>query len=354
MKEKSMMMEACFKNKVDYYPVWLMRQAGRYMKSYQKLRERYSFVELCKESELAAEVTMQPIREMGVDAAIIFSDILFLLEGMGLKLLYGNGGEGPYIENPVRSEKDIIRLRDSNISTEFRFLLEAIQNVKGQLSNCIPLIGFSGSPWTLAAIAIQGSFKEDFKKAKEFMYQAPNAFKLLMNKIIRSVCYYLKAQLDAGADIIQIFDSLALYLSRKEYLNYSLSSIINVIKYIKAESNRNAPVIVYSRGANHSLSEISGTGCDVINIDTILSIREAYQITMNKVAIQGNLDPVVLLTSREIISEKVRDILMDAIQIDGFIFNLGHGVLSETPEDNVKFLVDYVHEESKKILNDKL
>lgn len=353
MKEKSIVIEACLKKRVDYYPVWLMRQAGRYMHSYRKLRERYSFVELCKEPELTAEITMQPVREIGVDAAIIFSDILFLLEGMGLKLSYGNDGEGPYIENPIRNEKDIMKLRDFDVSIELRFILEAIKIVKEQLSNCIPLIGFSGSPWTLAAIAIQGSFKEDFKKAKEFIYQAPDAFQQLINKLTQYIKHYLSAQIAAGADIIQIFDSLALYLSRKDYLNYSLSSLINIIKYIKAECRSKVPVIVYSRGANHSLSEIKETECDVISIDPILSISDAYQITMNKVAIQGNLDPVVLLTSKEIISAKAKDIIMDAIKLDGFIFNLGHGVLAETPEANVRFLVDYVHEESGKILKNR-
>jgi uroporphyrinogen decarboxylase len=326
-----------------------MRQAGRYMGSYRKLRERYSFIQLCKIPELAAKVTMQPVEEIGVDAAIIFSDILFLLEGMGLRVVFGEDDSAPYIENPINSVDDVNKLRIPEMSEEFGFLLNAIGMVKEQLPDDKPLIGFSGSPWTLAAIAIQGSFRDEFRKARVFMYNHQDDFIKLLSRITEAVKLYIDAQISAGVDLIQIFDSLAIYLTRDNYLRFSLTSMGEIINFIKIKYKGLVPQIIYSRGASHSLREIQQIGCDVISIDSTLSIREANMLTDNKVALQGNLEPLILLASKNVIAEEAKKIMIDAAELDGFIFNLGHGVLPGTPEENVKYLVDYVHEKSKLI-----
>lgn len=337
----SLMMQACKNNKTDKIPIWLMRQAGRYMESYRKIREKYSFMEICKIPELSAEVTLQPIKKFNLDAAIIFSDILLLPEAMGIELFFDEKTSAPIIPNPIKGKKDIDSLKVPEPEEDCSFLMKAIKIVKRELDSKIPLIGFSGSPWTLAAFTIEGHPNKEFFNTKRFLYEQPELFHNLLKIITFSTIRYLKAQIISGADIIQIFDSLAYLLSKKDFNTFSLSYMKIIIESLK-EFNREIPVIIFAKGASHSLSEIKKSGCDVISLDNTLSIIEALGIINNEIAIQGNLDPAILLCKKEVIADKTNQILQEASKAKGYIFNLGDGILKNTPEKNVSFLVERV------------
>jgi len=339
----SLMMQACKNIKTDKIPIWLMRQAGRYMESYRKIREKYSFMEICKIPELSAECTLQPIKKFNFDAAIIFSDILLLPEAMGIKLLFDEKTSAPIILSPIKERKDIESLKVPEPEEDCSFLMKAIKIVRSELDSKIPLIGFSGSPWTLAAFIIEGNQNKEFINTKRFLYEEPELFNNLLKIITSAIIRYLKAQIMSGANIIQIFDSLAYVLSKKEFNVFSLSYIKIIIESLK-EFNKEIPVIIFAKGASHSLSEIKKSGCDVVSLDTSLSITEAIEIINNEVAIQGNLDPAVLLCKKEIIAEQTHQLLQEASKAKGYIFNLGHGILKNTPEENVSFLVECVRE----------
>lgn len=342
--ENDQFLRACRCEKTDYTPVWLMRQAGRYMAEYRKIREKHDFLSMCKIPDIAAEVTMQPVSRLGIDAAIIFADILLPLEGMGINLEFAKN-EGPVIHNPVRTEKDIDQLKVINAEEDTPFVLEAIRNVVGELDGAIPLIGFSGAPFTLASYMIEGGGSRNYVLAKSMMYKEPNLWDRLMHKISDVIINYLKGQINAGAQAIQLFDSWVGCLSTQDYRQYVLPYSKKVIEGLKDEG---VPFIHFGTGSSTLLPSMREAGGDVIGVDWRINLDEGWEKIGHDRAIQGNLDPVVLFSNRKEIEKRVRDILKRADGRPGHIFNLGHGIIVGTPVDNVIALVDMVHEISGK------
>jgi uroporphyrinogen decarboxylase len=334
-------LKACRGEKTDYTPVWIMRQAGRYMPEYRKVREKVDFLTLCKTPELAAEVTLQPVRKLGVDAAILFSDILIPVEAMGIKLEFSES-KGPILYNPVRDETGFMTLRDINPGTDLPFVADAIKLLLGQLS--IPLIGFSGAPFTLATYMIEGGSTRNFVNSKTMMYQNPGLFHKLMEKLTNMVISCLKAQIDAGVHAVQIFDSWAGALSPYDFRIFALPYVSRII----ASLGSAVPVIYFPFNGSAMLSCARQTGADVIGVDWRIEIRDAIGILGNGLSVQGNLDPVALFGTTEAITERVSDILLGAADARGHIFNLGHGILPETPVSNAAALVGIVHELSSR------
>ncbi len=336
-------LRACRCEPTDYTPVWLMRQAGRYMKEYMEIRKRHSFLEMCRTPEIACEVTLQPVDKLNVDAAIIFADILLPLEGMGIKLEFAKN-EGPVILNPVRGEKDVAALRVIEPAEDVPYLLEAIRLVKRELEDRIPLIGFSAAPFTLASYIIEGGGSKNYLHAKRLMYGEPELWRRLMDSITSTLIAYVNAQIDAGADAIQIFDSWAGALSPQDYALYVQPHTRRLIEGISGR----VPVINFSTGTSAYIDTISQCGGDVVGVDWRIRLDTAWERIGHGRAIQGNLDPTVLFAPRTEIKRQVETILDMADRRAGHIFNLGHGIIVGTPVDNVKALVDYVHELSAK------
>lgn len=337
-------LKACRGEATDYTPIWLMRQAGRYMEEYRKIREKYDFLTMCKTPEIATEVTLQPVRKLGVDAAIIFADILLPLEGMGINLEFAKN-EGPIIHNPIRTAKDVDALRIANAEEDTPFVLEAIRMVIKELNGSIPLIGFSGAPFTLASYAIEGGGSRNYVVTKTMMLTQPDLWDSLMNKMADVIIDYLKAQIRAGAQVVQLFDSWAGCLSTEDYRQYVLPYSKKVIDSLKDEQT---PVIHFATNSATLLPSMREAGGDVIGVDWRINLDEGWkQIGFDK-AIQGNLDPVVLFSNQREIEKRVKGILKRAGGRPGHIFNLGHGIIVKTPVDNVIALVDMVHELSSK------
>ena len=336
-------LKACLREKTPFTPVWLMRQAGRYMKEYRKIREQVPFLELCKNKELVTEVTVHAQEKIGVDAAIIFSDILLVLEPMGLGLQYLKG-DGPSITNPVRGKKEVEALTDASPEKSLSFVYESIRMTRRALKPEIPLIGFAGAPFTLASYMIEGGASKDFLQVKKFMSGDEGVWKLLMRKITRVTTRHLNAQIEAGAQAVQIFDSWAGILTPEEYKKYVLPYSRELIQGIK----KGTPIIHFGTNTKDLLELIREAGGDVIGADHRIGLGEAWGKIGHDRAIQGNLDPQVLCGPLAEIRKHVERILKEADGRPGHIFNLGHGVLPETPEENVIALVKMVHELSGK------
>lgn len=324
-------------------PIWLMRQAGRYMGVYRRLREKYSLLEMVKTPELACEVTLQPIKAFQLDAAIIFSDILPLLEGMGLKLEFVTG-EGPHIENPIRTPQGVEKLRITSPEECVAFTLDAIGLVRPELDSLkIPLIGFSGAPFTLASYAIEGGSSRDHLLTKQFMHAHPEHWHMLMDKLSQMIGNYLLAQARAGAQVLQIFDSWAGSLSPVDYQTLVLPYIQKAIQIAKKS---NVPLIYFSTGTSGFLNVVGELEVNAFSVDWRMNLDAAWKTIGTDRAMQGNLDPALLFAPWPVLQKQTEKILRQAenIQPDrrGFIFNLGHGILQKTPEDNVKRLVDFV------------
>ena len=334
---------ACRREKSSYTPVWLMRQAGRYMEEYRKLRAEHDFLELCKNSELAAEITMTPVERLGVDAAIIFADILLALEPMGIGLEYAKNG-GPVIHHPVRSGKDVDALKEFSPKKELSFVYETVKKISNALNSKVPLIGFAGAPFTLASYLIEGGGSRNYIHTKKLFYNAPEAWKRLMERLANVVTEYLNCQISAGADAVQLFDSWAGCLTPTDYEQFVLPYNKAVIGGIKPGT----PVINFSTGTAGLLKQIRAAGGDVIGLDWRVNLDEAWEAIGYDIAIQGNLNPVALFASPKEIKARAADILRRAEGRPGHIFNLGHGVLPETPVDHVIALVDSVHELSSR------
>lgn len=337
-------LRACRREEVDCTPVWLMRQAGRYMEEYMAIRRRYSFLEMCKIPEVACEVTLQPVEKLGVDAAILFADILLPLEGMGLKLEFAKN-EGPVIHNPVRTEKDVENLRIIDPEEDTGYVMAAIALIRRELAGKVPLIGFSGAPFTLASYMIEGGGSRDYKNCKKMMWQAPDLWHRLMEKIAKVVLLYLKAQIKAGAQAVQMFDSWVGALSPEDYREYVLPYSRYVLEGLKEEG---VPVIHFANNASSMLELVAEAGGDVIGVDWRIDLDKAWERIGYDRAIQGNLDPMALFAPPKVIREKVKRILERAGNRPGHIFNLGHGIHKETPVDNVIALVEAVHELSRR------
>ncbi len=341
--EQSRFLRACRRQTVDATPIWLMRQAGRYMEEYRRLRQSYGILEIIKTPELAREVTMQPIEAFDLDATIIFADILPPLEGMGLSLEFVKG-EGPIIHNPIRSAADIQQLRTPKPEESLAFTLEAIRLVRRELdSRGIPLIGFSGAPFTLACYAIEGGSSRNYLQAKSMMLAEPQLWQQLMNKFSQVVGHYLLAQAQAGAQVLQLFDSWVGALSPADYRERVLPYSQQAIEIARQAE---VPIIHFGTNTNGMLEMIRDAGGDVIGVDWRIDLDLAWKRLGSDVAIQGNLDPVALYAPWPELKNQARRILDLAAGRPGHIFNLGHGILPTTPVDNVRRLVDFVHEYS--------
>jgi len=332
-------LRACRREKTDTTPIWLMRQAGRYMAEYRALREKHSLLEICKTPELATQVTLQPLR-LGVDAAILFADILLPLEPMGAPFEFAKG-EGPVVHQPIRSAAQIEALRVIEPEEGLGYVLDAVRAIKSQLAGKLPLIGFAGAPFTLASYLIEGGKSAHFAKTKRLMYGEPLAWHALMSKLAEVVRRYLVAQVRAGADAIQLFDSWVGQLSREDYREYVMPHVADILKGVLGLG---VPVIHFGTGT-HALLELQrDAGGTVIGLDWRTPLAEGWARVGYDRAIQGNLDPTVLFAPRSIVETHAARVLSAASKRPGHIFNLGHGILPETPVDAVKALVDFVHE----------
>jgi len=331
-------MRACRREPVPYTPVWLMRQAGRYMREYREVRERTTFLELCKNPALAAEVTVTAVERLGVDAAIIFADILLILEPLGIELEFAKG-EGPAIHNPVRTPSDIDRLKELEDPNELEFVYEAIRQTRGALKPDVPLIGFCGAPFTLASYMTEGGGSKNYVHTKRLMYDDPGAWHAMMALISRALVKYLNAQIAAGAQAVQLFDSWVGCLSPDDYRDFVLPHTKSVIENV----TKGVPVLHFGTGTAALLELMREAGGDVIGLDWRVRLDEGWQRVGHDVAVMGNLDPVVLFANQDVIREQAKKILEQAEGRPGHIFNLGHGILPETPVENVIALVEMVH-----------
>jgi uroporphyrinogen decarboxylase len=334
-------LRACRRQPTPYTPIWLMRQAGRYLKEYRALRKKYSFLEMCKNPELAAQVTLQPIEKYKLDAAIIFSDILIPLEPMGVEFEFAKG-EGPVFHHPLRERKDVEKLTLFDPEEEIFFLMKAIQIVRKELGGRVPLIGFSGAPFTLASYIIEGGHSKNYVLTKSLMYQDHSTWDGLMQKISEVLIRYLNAQIRSGVQAVQIFDSWAGCLSPGDYEEYVLPYSSRVMDGV----SKSVPLIHFATSNSTLLELMKRAGGDVIGVDWRVDIGEAWARFGHDVAIQGNLDPVILLGPLDLIQKNVKQILDKVRDRPGHIFNLGHGLLPNTPPDHVAALVDMVHEYS--------
>jgi uroporphyrinogen decarboxylase len=340
----SIFVRACKSLPVERTPVWFMRQAGRYMPEYRAVRKEHSLLEICKKPALAAEVTITAAEAIGVDAAIIFADLLLPLEVMGLPFHF-SPGEGPVIEQPIRSVEDIAKLRTDRAS-ELGYVAEAVSMVAKHFGSKLPVIGFCGAPFTLASYMIEGGGSRNYIHAKKMMYNSPAAWNELMEKLVSVTVEYSSEQVCAGADVIQIFDSWVGCLSADDYHRYALPHVTSMVEKIQATG---VPVIYFGTDSATLLSAMKKTGADVIGLDWRIPLDEGWQRLDHACAVQGNLDPVLLFAEWKQIESRAADILHRAAGRAGHIFNLGHGILPETPVQNVKDLARYVREHSKRV-----
>jgi len=344
--KNDLFLRACKRKKVERTPIWIMRQAGRYLSEYRAVRKKVDFLTMCKTPDLAAEVTIQPVDIIGVDAAIIFSDILVIPEAMGMKLEMIES-KGPKLYNPIRSISDINRLRKIDPSKDLKYVLDAVSLAKKELNGRVPLIGFAGSPWTLMTYMVEGggSSRQVGTEIKKFIYNDPKSAHILLDKIADAVAEYLSAKIKAGADAVQIFDTWGGLLSPADFEEFSLRYIEKIISQIK---RKDEPVIVFAKGVHYKLNKLANCGADVIGLDWTMELGKVRSKIGNKVALQGNLDPTVLYGNKEKIRNEAVKVLKSFGKNNGHIFNLGHGILPDVPPENAKFLVDVVKEESKK------
>jgi uroporphyrinogen decarboxylase len=331
-------MRACRREPVPYTPIWLMRQAGRYMAEYRAVRAKTTFLELCKTPSLAAEVTVTAAERLGVDAAIIFADILLILEPMGADLEFAHG-EGPVIHNPVREARDVDRLRQLEDVSTLDFVNEAIRQTRRALKPDIPLIGFSGAPFTLASYLTEGGGSKNYVHTKRLMYNDRGAWHAMMELIASGLVKYLNAQIDAGAQAVQLFDSWVGCLSPDDYREFVLPHTRAVIQNVKP----GVPVLHFGTGTAALLELMREAGGDVIGLDWRVRLDEGWKRVGHDVAVMGNLDPVALFAEREVLLAQAKRVLDQAERRPGHIFNLGHGILPETPVENVIALVEMVH-----------
>ncbi|CAI2719397.1 uroporphyrinogen decarboxylase [Nitrospina watsonii] len=333
-------LKACRGEPVDCTPVWFMRQAGRYMKEYRALKEKHSFLEMCRTPELATEVTLQPLDVLGVDAAIIFADILLPLEPMGTGLEF-TVGDGPSIPRPVRTRQDVENLKPVCSEEQLGYVGDAIKMVRGEIAGKLPLVGFSGAPFTLSSYMVEGGKSKEFTTTKLMMYQEPETWNLLMDKVVDVLVDYLKMQVKAGAQALQIFDSWVGCLNPGDYERYILPHTKRVFDGLK---DCGVPVINFSTGTSTMLPLVRESGGDVMGFDWRIHLDDARKQIGLDTPVQGNLDPNILFAPIPVIREKVLDIMQRAEGRSGHIFNLGHGILQHTPVDHVKAVVDMVHE----------
>ncbi|HAX23808.1 MAG TPA: uroporphyrinogen decarboxylase [Thermomicrobiales bacterium] len=340
MERADRFLAACHRQPVDCTPVWFMRQAGRYMPEYRAIRTRHTLLDICAQPELAAEVTLQPINAFDVDAAIIFADILLPLVPMGMNLEFA-AGEGPVLHNPLRSRADIDALRDIDPVADLKSTLDALSIVRREIDGKVALIGFAGGPFTLASYAIEGGSSRNYQITKSLMYRDPDTWFTLMEKITRMTSAYLLAQVAAGAQCVQIFDSWAGALSPDDYRRFVLPATKSIVDSVRSAG---APIILFGTNTAGMLDAIASAGSDVVGADWRIGLDDAWRQIGHDQAIQGNLDPLLLFAPADELRSQVAAVLDRAGGRPGHIFNVGHGILPETPTESVHAVVEMVHE----------
>jgi uroporphyrinogen decarboxylase len=330
---KELFLRACHGGALTRVPVWMMRQAGRYLPEYRAIRATRPFLEVCKTPDLAAEVSLQPFRILGVDAIIVFSDILIPAEAMGMHLELNDAG--PNLPNPIRSAADVASLRIFDPEVETKFLPEAIRRIVKSAGPDVPVLGFAAAPWTLACYMVEGKTKEGFSTVKSFLYHQPETFRLLLNKIAQATIPYLRAQIDAGACAVQLFDTWCGELNLEDYENFALPAVQQVIAGISGK----VPVIYYTKASNHLMSAVARTGATVLSVDWRADLAALRKTLGPKIALQGNVDPTILLGPTGKIREATQSAL-SALNGIGHILNLGHGIFKQTPVENARLFIE--------------
>ncbi len=331
---KSIFLHACRSEPVERPPVWMMRQAGRYLPEYREVRRKHSFLEVCKTPELATEVSLQPFQRLNVDAVIVFSDILIVAEAMGMELELNDAG--PVLPHPIRDANQVAALRQFDPEIETRFVPDAIRSICGAVGSDVPVIGFAGAPWTLACYMIEGRSREGFATPKAMLFREPRLMRGLLEKIARATASYLKSQIAAGAAAVQLFDSWSGELSRSDYLEFALPATQLLISELAAGKT---PIILYTKGSTHLLSDVARSGADVLSVDWRVDLRELRRQLGPRIALQGNIDPSALLGPPDHIRGAVREAIAKTGGI-GHILNLGHGILPSTPVENARVFVE--------------
>ncbi|MGR9051183.1 MAG: uroporphyrinogen decarboxylase [Gammaproteobacteria bacterium] len=337
--------KALLKEHVDRTPVWMMRQAGRYLPEYRKVREQAgSFISLCTNPELACEVTLQPIRRFRFDAAILFSDILTVPDAMGLGL-YFSEGEGPKFHNPLRSAADVKKLPIPDPEVELRYVIDAVRLIRKTLAGEVPLIGFSGSPWTLATYMVEGGSSKNFDKIKKLMLEQPRVTHELLDKLAQSVTHYLNAQISAGAQAVMLFDTWGGVLSTEDYLEFSLYYAKQVRAHLHTHvGGKRIPAILFTKGGGQWLEAMAEAGYEALGLDWQTDLHNARERVGSRVALQGNMDPTTLYASPDVIVARVKSVLEKFGFGSGHVFNLGHGILPDIDPAHVKVMVDAIRE----------
>lgn len=332
INRKELFLRACRGEALPRVPVWMMRQAGRYLPEYRELRAKHVFLEVCKTPELAVEVSLQPFRRLGVDAIIVFSDILIVSEAMGLPLELGDAG--PNLPEPVRSAADVTKLQNFDPETETRFLMDALRILSREAGPEVPVLGFAASPWTLACYMVEGRTREGFSTVKSFMQQEPRAFRDLLHRIAQATVGYLRAQVAAGAAAVQLFDTWCGELNLDDYQEFVLPAVREVVRGVANA----APVIYYTKASHHLLPAIVQTGANVLSVDWRVDLAALRKLAGPNVGIQGNLDPALLYAPQDVLRRKTLEIL-DQLRGVGHILNLGHGILPTTPVENAQLFI---------------
>jgi uroporphyrinogen decarboxylase len=330
---------------VDYTPVWMMRQAGRYLPEYREVRGHAgSFMDLCRNQELACEVTLQPLERFPLDAAILFSDILTVPDAMGLGL-YFSEGEGPHFKHPVRDEADVRRLRVPDVEADLGYVLDAVSLIRRELHGRVPLIGFSGSPWTLATYMVEGGTAKTFGRSKAMLYDRPDLMHALLGVLAASVTAYLNAQIARGAQAVMVFDTWGGVLTPRDYQAFSLDYMTRIVAGLTREAEgRRVPVILFTKGGGRWLDRMAASGCDALGVDWTEDLADARRLVADRVALQGNLDPSILYASPARVRAEVERVLASYGHGHGHVFNLGHGIHPDVEPDRAAALVDAVHE----------
>lgn len=341
-------LKALLREPVDMTPVWMMRQAGRYLPEYKATRAiAGDFMSLCRNADLACEVTLQPLRRYELDAAILFSDILTIPDAMGLGLSFG-AGEGPKFARPIQTLSDVNNLPIPDPEGELQYVMNAVRTIRRELKGDVPLIGFSGSPWTLATYMVEGGSSKAFTKIKKMLYADPTLLHKLLDKLADSVILYLNAQIKAGAQSVMVFDTWGGVLAHNDYPEFSLHYMHKIVEgLIRENEGRKVPVTLFTKGGGLWLESIAETGCDAIGLDWTVDIADARQRVGNKVALQGNMDPSALYATPERIEQEVKHILAGFGNGSGHVFNLGHGIHLDVPVESPKVFVDAIHHYSK-------
>jgi len=347
--ENDLYLRALLREPVERTPVWVMRQAGRYLPEYLAVRKKAGdFMSLCSNPELACEVTLQPLDRFNLDAAILFSDILTIPDAMGLGLHF-EAGEGPKFSNPVKTRSDIDKIPQIDPGTELRYVMDAVSTIRKELNGRVPLIGFSGSPWTLATYMVEGGGSKDFSKVKGLMFSDPESMHALLNKNAIAVTQYLNAQVEAGAQSLMIFDTWGGILSPECYREFSLRYMQQIVDGLTREADgRRVPVVLFTKNGGRWLSDMADTGCDGLGVDWTIDLADAKKMVDGRVALQGNLDPSVLYGSPESIRTEVKKVLTSFGDGPGHVFNLGHGIHQFVNPDNLGVMVEAVREFSQR------